>query len=392
MSTSIHYIKPDKPSFWWNTLGPHKIAAFDFDSTLVDQISGAKFPRDANDWEPFFDAKIMKEKFQQLDKNGYIIIIITNQGGVDKHKITIDTMEQRIKNFTTFIGDTPIYTFAAIKYDRFRKPCTGIWDYITTHTSKGGWCAEEIDVKNSFYVGDAAGRTHDCETGKDFSCSDRKFAYNCGLVFLTPEEFFLGAVPTNKWEWGGIDPVQELSVRSTLKPVILELNNKPEMIILVGCAASGKSSLCNQFPGYTIINMDTLKTKAKCIKLAKETVNCGKSLIIDNTNPDPAIRKLYTDIAKENSKCPHYVRCINVNCSKDLAHHLNQLRVQMSSNTTPGNPYVDSVLVPKIAYNIYYKKYVKPSTTEEDIDEVIEYEWIPKFQNDLHKKYFLMKY
>ncbi|MES1902862.1 MAG: hypothetical protein MHPSP_002062, partial [Paramarteilia canceri] len=42
-----------------------------------------------------------------------------------------------------------------------------------------------IDMKNSFYVGDAAGRK------KDFACSDLLFAQNLAIKFHTPEEYFL---------------------------------------------------------------------------------------------------------------------------------------------------------------------------------------------------------
>ena len=44
--------------------------------------------------------------------------------------------------------------------------------------------------KESFYVGDAAGRTKTQMKKKDFSCSDRMFALNCKMKFLTPEQFF----------------------------------------------------------------------------------------------------------------------------------------------------------------------------------------------------------
>ena len=44
--------------------------------------------------------------------------------------------------------------------------------------------------KASFYVGDAAGRTKTTTAKKDFACSDRMFALNCKMKFMTPEQFF----------------------------------------------------------------------------------------------------------------------------------------------------------------------------------------------------------
>jgi bifunctional polynucleotide phosphatase/kinase len=53
--------------------------------------------------------------------------------------------------------------------------------------------------------------------------------------------------------------------------------------------------------GYVRINQDTLKTKAKCISKTKEELDSGSSVVIDNTNPDPATRKEYVKIAKQYS-------------------------------------------------------------------------------------------
>ena len=41
-----------------------------------------------------------------------------------------------------------------------------------------------IDIKHSFYCGDAAGRNN------DFSNSDRLFAHNCNLEFILPRKLF----------------------------------------------------------------------------------------------------------------------------------------------------------------------------------------------------------
>lgn len=50
----------------------------------------------------------------------------------------------------------------------------------------------EIDLAESMYIGDAAGRPVRGKIKKDFSFSDRLFALNIGLKFFTPEEHFLG--------------------------------------------------------------------------------------------------------------------------------------------------------------------------------------------------------
>ena len=50
----------------------------------------------------------------------------------------------------------------------------------------------KIDMQNSFYCGDAAGRKDGKH--KDFSDSDYKFALNVGISFKTPENLFLGEV------------------------------------------------------------------------------------------------------------------------------------------------------------------------------------------------------
>jgi bifunctional polynucleotide phosphatase/kinase len=51
---------------------------------------------------------------------------------------------------------------------------------------------------------------------------------------------------------------------------------------------------------YSRVNRDTLKTKEKCVKVAEEEIKKGKSVVIDNTNPSQADRKLYLDIAKKH--------------------------------------------------------------------------------------------
>lgn len=61
----------------------------------------------------------------------------------------------------------------------------------------------KVDLKKSFYCGDAAGRKDGKK--KDFSDSDLKFALNVGVKFLTPQNLFLGDKKTVQVQ--GFNPI-----------------------------------------------------------------------------------------------------------------------------------------------------------------------------------------
>ena len=62
----------------------------------------------------------------------------------------------------------------------------------------------KVDLNQSIYVGDAAGRPAEGKKKKDFSFSDRLFALNAGLKFYTPEEHFLGECLCTSFNTGHI--------------------------------------------------------------------------------------------------------------------------------------------------------------------------------------------
>lgn len=68
---------------------------------------------------------------------------------------------------------------AATYVDEYRKPATNAWDYFLKNYTKKG----TIDMKGSFYCGDAAGRPKEGTRKKDFSNTDRNFAINIGIPF-----------------------------------------------------------------------------------------------------------------------------------------------------------------------------------------------------------------
>ena len=92
-------------------------------------------------------------------------------------------------------------------------------------------------------------------------------------------------------------------------------------MIAVGGPGSGKSTFVTKFlPKYFRVNNDTLKTKEKCMKVCKELLVDGKSVVIDNTNPTADVRKRYIDIAK-SLKIP--IRALYFDVPKDTCIHNN---------------------------------------------------------------------
>ena len=87
----------------------------------------------------------------------------------------------------------------------------GIWYWLEAEGNSG----VQIDLQQSFYVGDAAGRDPNWDGGKrkkDFSCSDRLFALNTGLQFFTPEEYFQKQVATKKYSLPDFNPTEKMSL------------------------------------------------------------------------------------------------------------------------------------------------------------------------------------
>ena len=134
-----------------------------------------------------------------MHKDGYKIVFITNQKGIPRGKPTVEDFKKKMDNIAKSI-DIPLLVMASTDSSWYRKPGFGMWLEL-----------KNVDYSNSFYVGDAAGRTG------DFSCSDRKFAINvgryadCELMFRTPEEYFLGESINDDFCLG-VDPLFFLDI------------------------------------------------------------------------------------------------------------------------------------------------------------------------------------
>lgn len=127
-----------------------KIASFDLDNTVVETSSGKRFATGPTDW------KIMRgvtEKLKSHSKQGYKVVLLSNQLGISKGKPTKDDFKQKVEDIAARL-QVPLVLMAATTKSKYRKPCTGMWDHLIKFEN----AAVEVDMKSSFYVGDAAGR------------------------------------------------------------------------------------------------------------------------------------------------------------------------------------------------------------------------------------------
>ncbi|KAJ3146460.1 hypothetical protein HDU86_008512 [Geranomyces michiganensis] len=423
------------------------IAAFDFDGTLSIVKGKHVHAKDANDWQ--FVHKTIPERLAALHDAGYRIVIFSNQRGIldgkktEKRKISFTG---RVENVLLAIEDAgvkiPIIIFGAAGDDWYRKPRPGMWELFEEHynreetkvdgkTVAGAVC--QIDRDNSFYVGDAAGRAAGHKPGvrKDFADTDHKLALNVGCPFYTPESFFHRADvpppppadshavhPSHSPPTPLFNPAAFLAHRravaasadsTTAQPFIPEGVACPELVLIVGSPASGKSTFAKRYfvnntdspHTYVRVNQDELKTRDKCLRATEDALRAGHSVIVDNTNPDPETRKKYVDIAAKveasRGSCRIPIRCMWHTASEALCMHNNVYRVYMAHKDREGGwvdwtataagraqPHANPVAVaklPTIAFTSYASRFKPPDAEKEGFDEVRRVDWEPQFES-----------
>jgi len=232
-----------------------------------------------------------------------------------------------------------------------------------------------VDMKLSFYCGDAAGRikpstnpkyvNSSVKYKKDFSDGDRAFAFNVGVPFFTPEEIFLGAQASDfpHWEWKSYSlahyfkaaGIQQQAPNPDNVFCGYQLSDKfepsttPELLLTVGAPACGKSRIAKELVknhGYVQCNKDLLKTDKKIEQAVKAAVESGKPVILDNTNPAPDARAIWVKLAK-SLKIP--VRVINITTAKQVSMTLSQVRNCMTRGQVK--------TLPDIAIHTFFKKF-----------------------------------
>uniref|UniRef100_A0A4W5PZV0 Polynucleotide kinase 3'-phosphatase n=1 Tax=Hucho hucho TaxID=62062 RepID=A0A4W5PZV0_9TELE len=304
--------------------GSGKIAGFDIDGCIITTNSGKVFPTSPDDWRILFPE--IQPRLASLLKKGYKVVFFTNQMGISRGKLKPEDFKSKVENILkTFqlrvqVGQE---TFTH-KDGAWKKPVMGMWEHLCEKTclisdiANGGVA---VDKSQSLYVGDAAGRPVNWDPGKkknDFSCSDR-------LVTAIPN--FLGC-QSAPFSLPPFDPRKRDSNARLYDPPSASLTStEQEAIIAVGfpackwtCITHRPQSVCQ----------DTLGSWRSCVSACDRALKEGRSVAVDNTNPDPESRKRYVDVSQSlGVSC----RCFIFSASLEQAKHNSRFR-EMASSTT----------------------------------------------------------
>ncbi|XP_019748240.1 bifunctional polynucleotide phosphatase/kinase [Hippocampus comes] len=349
--------------------GSDKIAGFDIDGCIITTKSGKVFPTAPDDWKILYPE--IPPRLASLTKKGYKVVFFTNQMGIARGKLRPEVFKSKVEDILATL-ELPVQVFVAAGPGIYRKPAVGMWNHLCEKANDG----VPVDKTQSFYVGDAAGRPENWAPGKkkkDFSCSDRLFSLNLSLQFHTPEEYFLGW-KSAPYSLPQFDPRKlDSSIRLYDPPSASLTSSTTEVIVAVGFPASGKSTFFHTHiipKGYAYINRDTLGSWQNCVAACKRALQEGRSVAVDNTNPDPESRKRYVDVAKAAGvSC----RCFHFSATLEQAKHNNRFREMAPSDSKHDK-------VSDIVFQSYKKHFVAPALSE-GFSEILSIHFVPDFKD-----------
>ena len=302
VDNSLFIIKPE------NYVSQSKIAAFDMDHTLT-YAERHLFPREETD---VYLLPNRKKKLEQLYKDGYQLLLFTNQYSKSKKEKL-----KRVNRVKTFLNklDLPMIAYIATDKNNYRKPDIGAWQHFLSTRSK--------EITESFFCGDAIGRP------QDWSDSDKQFAINAKLKLIEPEKFFS---------------------KVTVK---IDKDSK-NAIIFMGMPGSGKTSFYRKYlENYTHIEQDSLKTFPKVLKQIEINCDTGENIVVDATNPSRDKRKQICDIIDRYNYKTSIIYFVND------GRGWNNLRDKDNKVST-------------ITYHVYFKKLDKPNIDNDNVHKIWE--------------------
>lgn len=351
-------------------LPSRKIYAFDLDQTLIKPKGRHQHPKNRGDWELCY--KEVPNRLKEIYDKGYKIVLFTNQKGISLGIANTADLCGKILDLIKKVN-IPIQCVIATHHDKYRKPGRAMWDLFCQQLNGG----IQPDVPHSVFVGDAAGRVPGWmgqSPRRDHAASDRRFAYDIGLQFQTPEECFLGWKSTHKWDWAHHIPYSALPKHGSLPCAESELRAPTtEMVILIGIQGAGKTTFAFEHyvkHGYIHCNQDLLGSREKVLQLAEKSLQSGTSVVVDRTNATRDHRVEFIALAQKHNVS---VKLIEIQTPAGIARRLNAMR------DVVGSAYQQNKkLVPEQAFWAYQRDREEPSF-EEGIQTIIQVPFIPRF-------------
>jgi bifunctional polynucleotide phosphatase/kinase len=152
-------------------------------------------------------------------------------------------------------------------------------------------------------------------------------------------------------------------------------------IIKIGPPASGKTTFVTNYiltEGYTHINQDTLKSKAKCLSALTKALQSGQSAVIDNTNPDAKTRSEFIQVAQS---CGVAVRAFVMVASTMWMNQVgadDEMRMKElfkalcihNSKVRALTPNSNRDMIPRVAFDSFFSRFQEPSAESEGLLEV----------------------
>jgi len=112
-----------------------------------------------------------------------------------------------------------------------------------------------------------------------------------------------------------------------------------------------------------------LKSRDKCVRVARELLGQGKSVAVDNTNADIATRAIWISLAQDKGIL---IRCVYFTTPPKLCKHNDAVRAFGGELMNPEKRTV----LPRVAFTSYASRFNKPDVNEgfKDLTE-IEFQW-----------------
>jgi bifunctional polynucleotide phosphatase/kinase len=218
----------------------------------------------------------------------------------------------------------------------------------------------EVDITNTFYCGDAAGREN------DISAVDYKFALNLNIKFYTPEQLFLNSTTKIGYQYLDFNPKLYFKINYT--PFYYKNTSQREVVILVGPPQSGKSTFAKKyFNNYDIVCNDNESLKHSKSRFKDIIKNTTNNIVVDGMHKTISNRRWWINIIIKVDPTIK-ITCIIIDIPIYVAKHIRTFKIISDKLNNINN---NKKQLHINAIDSYYSRYEEPSLIE-GFNEIIK--------------------